>query len=77
MNPAITRQLDRINPADHAAFIEYCEAGDAWEAISDGARGNFAAATRRMEKADKAWFATESYRNRPPLRHPDTGDVIG
>ncbi|AID58927.1 hypothetical protein PBI_GAIA_108 [Mycobacterium phage Gaia] len=65
-----------MNPTDQAVFNEYVNAGNALDAYRDGARytGN---PVRRYEKAREAWFATEAYKNRPPLRHPATGEIIG
>lgn len=65
-----------IAPEDQAKLDEYHAAGNALDAYHDGAiySGN---PERRYEKACKEWFATKSWKNRPPLRHPDTGRIIG
>ena len=66
----------KVRPEDQAKHDEYLAAGNALDAYHDGAlsTGN---PEYRYEKARKEWFATESWKNRPPLRHPDTGRIIG
>ncbi|QRY51795.1 hypothetical protein [Mycolicibacterium septicum] len=64
-----------VSPEDQAKLDEYHAAGSELEAYHDGA--NVSNPARRYEKACKEWFATESWKNRPPLRHPDTGAIIG